>query len=211
MKNILTLILLNLITIGLMAQTEKEAYGVGAAVAKRLKAQELNVESFQKGIDDVMNGKELEFSSAEIAGAYSMFLDKSKNMVHEENKTAGEDFLAANAKKEGVTTTDSGLQYEIIKPSNGPKPTISNKVTVHYHGTTIDGTVFDSSVERGESISFPLSNVIKGWQEGVALMPKGSKYRLFIPQELAYGSRGAGPIIKPFSALIFEVELLEIE
>ncbi len=124
---------------------------------------------------------------------------------------AGEKYLEENGKREGVITTESGLQYEVLVEGNGPKPAATDKVKVHYHGTTIDGTVFDSSVERGEPTSFPLNQVIKGWTEGVQLMPVGSKYRFVIPYDLAYGERGAGESIKPFSTLIFEVELLSIE
>jgi len=138
-------------------------------------------------------------------------MQKAQQMKTEMAKAEGEAFLAENSKKEGVTTLPSGLQYKIIKPGNGPKPSLTDKVNVHYHGTTIDGQVFDSSVERGEPISFPLNGVIQGWQEGLQLMPVGSKYLLFIPQDLAYGARGAGQAIKPYAALIFEVELLGIE
>ena len=127
-----------------------------------------------------------------------------------DTKGQGEQFLAENKLREGVKTTESGLQYEVIKMGKGPKPTAESTVKVHYHGTLIDGTVFDSSVDRGEPISFALNQVIPGWTEGVQLMPVGSKFRFFIPQELAYGAREAGSI-PPYSALIFEVELLAIE
>ena len=125
-------------------------------------------------------------------------------------KEDGEKFLAENALKEGVTTTESGLQYEVIKMGRGKKPAATDKVKVHYHGTLIDGTVFDSSVDRGEPIVFGLNQVIKGWTEGVQLMPVGSKFRFYIPQELGYGAQNAGSI-PPYSTLIFEVELLGIE
>ncbi len=126
------------------------------------------------------------------------------------NLKAGQDFLDANKQKPGVVALPSGLQYEIIKEGNGPKPTAFDKVTCHYHGTLIDGTVFDSSVKRGQPAAFPLSAVIKGWTEGVALMPLGSKWRFFIPPALGYGDRQVGPTIGPNSTLIFEVELLGI-
>ena len=128
-----------------------------------------------------------------------------------ENLAAGKKFLAENAKQDGVQTTDRGLQYKVIKAGEGPKPTVENTVKVHYHGTLIDGTVFDSSVERNEPIEFQLDRVIPGWTEGLLLMPQGSKYRLFIPYHLAYGDAAAGPKIKPYSALVFDVELLEIK
>ena len=131
------------------------------------------------------------------------------NIKYGETKAQGEEFLAANKLREGVITTESGLQYEVIKQGKGPKPTADSKVKVHYHGTLIDGTVFDSSVDRGEPIEFNLNQVIKGWTEGVQLMPVGSKYKFYIPQDLGYGSRAAGQI-PPYSTLIFEVELLGI-
>jgi FKBP-type peptidyl-prolyl cis-trans isomerase FklB len=126
------------------------------------------------------------------------------------NLKAGQEFLAANKQKAGVTELASGLQYEIIKEGDGAKPTASNTVTCHYHGTMIDGHIFDSSVQRGTPASFPLSQVIKGWTEGVQLMPVGSKWRFFIPPHLGYGDRQVGSVIGPNSTLVFEVELLKI-
>ena len=123
---------------------------------------------------------------------------------------AGAKFLAENAKKEGVTTLDSGLQYEVLAEGNGPSPKATDQVTTHYHGQLIDGTVFDSSVERGQPATFPVNGVIKGWVEALQLMNVGSKWRLFVPHNLAYGDQAAGPTIKPFSTLIFDVELLSI-
>ena len=123
---------------------------------------------------------------------------------------AGEAFLSENAEREGVQTTASGLQYEVIAEGEGETPVLSSTVRVHYHGTLIDGTVFDSSVERGRPIDFPLNGVIAGWTEALQLMSPGAKYKLFIPHQLAYGDRGAGDVIKPYTTLIFEVELLEI-
>ena len=126
-------------------------------------------------------------------------------------KAEGEAFLAENAKREGVKTTESGLQYEVLEATIGQKPKATDTVRVHYEGTLIDGTVFDSSYKRGESISFPLNGVIKGWTEGLQLMAVGSKYKFFIPYQLAYGEHGAGASIPPYAALIFTVELLGIE
>lgn len=134
-------------------------------------------------------------------------LDKE---LYKEYLTENENFLTKNKEKEGVTTTASGLQYEVIKMGNGPRPTTESTVRVHYTGTLIDGSEFDSSVERGEPAEFPILGVIPGWTEALQLMPVGSKFKLYIPQDLAYGSTGAGDVIKPFSTLIFEVELLEI-
>lgn len=130
---------------------------------------------------------------------------------YEEIKAAGEEFLAANAQRPEVKTTESGLQYEVISEGNGKKPTETDVVKVHYRGTTIDGTVFDSSYDRGEPAEFPLNRVIAGWTEGLQLMSVGSKYKLYIPYQLGYGEHGAGQDIKPYSALIFDVELLEIK
>jgi FKBP-type peptidyl-prolyl cis-trans isomerase FklB len=136
-------------------------------------------------------------------------LEQSKEFLP--NKEAGEKFLAENKKKDSILVTESGLQYKIIKLGTGPKPVITDKVKTHYHGTLINGEIFDSSVQRGEPITFPVNGVIQGWVEALQLMPVGSKFKLFVPQNLAYGVRGGGQAIKPYSALIFEVELLEIE
>jgi FKBP-type peptidyl-prolyl cis-trans isomerase FklB len=137
-------------------------------------------------------------------------LQQMKKEKSEANLKAGQEFLAANAKKPGVVTLPSGLQYEIITEASGPKPSATSKVTCHYHGTLIDGTIFDSSVRRGQPATFPLNMVIKGWTEGLQLMPQGSKWRFFIPPQLGYGDRQVSAQIAPNSTLIFEVELLGI-
>ncbi len=139
-----------------------------------------------------------------------MLFQRNKEKA-EKNLQAGIDFLAANKSKSGVVALESGLQYEIIKDGNGEKPTAVSSVTCHYHGTTIDGKVFDSSVQRGSPATFPLNRVIAGWTEGVQLMPVGSKFRFYIPPHLAYGDRQVGSDIAPNSTLIFEVELLGIQ
>ena len=136
-------------------------------------------------------------------------LFQMKNEKAQQNLKAGQEFLAANKNKAGVIELPSGLQYEIISEGNGAKPSASNKVTCHYHGTLIDGTVFDSSVKRGQPATFPLNMVIKGWTEGLQLMPKGSKWRFFIPPNLGYGERQVSAQIGPNSTLIFEVELID--
>jgi len=141
----------------------------------------------------------------------AMLKQAEEDKKSEVYKVAGEKFLADNGKKPGVVTTASGLQYQVIKEGDGAHPSAESTVKVHYHGTTIEGIVFDSSVERGEPIEFPLNQVIPGWTEGVQLMSKGAKYKFFIPQELAYGSSSPTPVIAPYSCLVFEVELLSFE
>jgi len=164
-------------------------------------------ELIKQGFINGLYQSEDQWSAAE-AGQYIQ--NTITDLKYGENKRAGEQFLAENALKEGVITTESGLQYEVITMGKGAKPKATDKVKVHYHGTLIDGTVFDSSVERGEPITFGLNQVIAGWTEGVQLMPVGSKFRFYIPQELGYGAREAGSI-PAYSTLIFEVELLGIE
>lgn len=146
----------------------------------------------------------------QLLNAFFGKLEEEAKAASAEARKAGEDFLAENAKREGVTTLPSGLQYEIMTTAIGQKPVATDKVRVHYHGTLIDGTVFDSSVQRGEPAEFGVTQVIPGWVEALQLMPKGSKWKLFIPYNLAYGEQGAGGAIAPYSTLIFEVELLDI-
>lgn len=170
---------------------------------------EINIELIKKGIIEGIHQKAK--MTPEEATTYLNTTMEAKAAERNKALTAkGEEFLAENAKREEVIATESGLQYEVITMGNGEKPTAESVVKVHYHGTLIDGTVFDSSVERGEPIEFPLNGVIKGWTEGLQLMPVGSKFILYIPYQLAYGERGAGELIGPYEALIFEVELLEI-
>ena len=190
------------------------SYSIGVVLGKNLQNEGLDsvdTETLVKAINDVISGSELAVSYTESQQIFGDYLQSQKAKVHEINKAKGESFLAENAKNENVSVTESGLQYKVMEMGDGPKPSLTDKVNVHYHGTLITGEVFDSSVERGEPISFPLNGVIKGWQEGLQLMPVGSKFRFFIPQDLAYGGRGAGALIKPFSALVFDVELLGIE
>ena len=201
-------------------QMDSVSYAVGVLVAQNFKSQNvtLNPDMVAKGFASVVKGDKLSMTEAECQNVMNSFMMKNQERQAAEsakqffpNKEAGEKFLAANKKKDSVVTTASGLQYKIIKMGTGPKPVATDKVKTHYHGTLIDGTVFDSSVQRGEPISFPVNGVIPGWVEALQLMPVGSKWKLFIPQELAYGIRGGGQTIKPYSALVFEVELLEIE
>jgi len=198
-----------------MSDSKKDAsYCVGMSVGYSLDNQELSsidLDEFMQGMKDVFEQKETRFSPQIANQIIQSYLSTLNADQFEANKTEGETFLAENAKRSSVVTLPSGLQYEIMVPGNGPKPTESSEVTVHYHGTLINGTVFDSSVLRQEPASFGVTQVIKGWTEALQLMPKGSKWKLFIPQDLAYGSnpRPGGPI-KPYMTLIFEVELLEI-
>ena len=215
MKYIFVLLIALLSTNAINAQNMDEiSYSLGVVMAQNLKKEGikgLNADQLAKAITDVLEGKTLDITPEEASAKFQAYMQKQQESAHSNNKSAGEIFLAANKTKTGITTTDSGLQYEVISKGEGAMPTLNDKVNVHYHGTLITGEVFDSSVERGEPISFPLNGVIQGWQEGLQLMPVGSKYRFFIPQEIAYGNRGAGALIKPYSALIFEVELLGIE
>jgi FKBP-type peptidyl-prolyl cis-trans isomerase len=199
---------------------ENVSYAIGTMIAGNLKQQGIKVDiaELSKGITDILEGKTPRLDQAQIQQVMGAFQQQQMKEQEEKsaasagkNKEEGEAFLAKNGKREGVVTTASGLQYEILKKGDGKKPGATDKVKVHYHGTLLDGKVFDSSVERGEPISFPLDGVIKGWTEGVQLMPVGSKFKFFIPSNLAYGERGAGGDIGPGATLIFEVELLGIE
>lgn len=195
------------------------ALGVNGAVSmKGMGITELNYDVFVNGFQKSMEDEDVLISEAQSSQILNDYFQKVQMKQMEEmqvgaddNLKEGQDFLAKNKTAEGVIETASGLQYKVIKKGNGPKPTATSEVKVHYHGTLIDGTVFDSSVDRGEPAQFPLNRVIKGWTEGLQLMPVGSKYKFFIPSELAYGSnpRPGGPI-GPNMVLIFDVELLEI-
>ncbi|MEM9017748.1 MAG: FKBP-type peptidyl-prolyl cis-trans isomerase [Verrucomicrobiota bacterium] len=196
---------------------ERVSYAYGLLITRQLteRGVELDSKQFAAAMKTILDGGEPVLSEDEVSAAFDenqkALAEKNATGPDRENLEAGKKFLAENAGKEGIVETDSGLQYEVLEDGDGDKPSASNTVKVHYHGTLIDGTVFDSSVDRGEPISFPLNGVIPGWTEGVQLMPVGSKFRFFIPYHLAYGERGAGADIKPYSALIFEVELLEIQ
>ncbi len=190
------------------------SYCIGLSVAGSLKQQNLGTispEVIGEAIKDMFEGNELKYSQEEADGIIQKYLQSAMEQKFDANKGAGDAFLVENAKREGVQATASGLQYEVITEGSGAKPNETSSVTVHYHGTLPDGTVFDSSVERGEPATFGVNQVIKGWTEALQLMPIGSKYRLYIPQDMAYGANPhpGGPI-EPFMALIFEVELLEI-
>ena len=190
------------------------SYSLGVNIATNMKSQgldEVNSASMAKGIDDVLKSADLTIPLEEANQIVQSHFQKMHEAKSVEQIKPGKDYLEANKSKEGVVELPSGLQYRIMKEGNGPKPTLSDTVRTHYHGTTIDGKVFDSSVERGESITFPVTGVIKGWTEALQLMPVGSKWELVIPYNLAYGDRAQGPKIPAYSTLIFEVELLGIE
>jgi FKBP-type peptidyl-prolyl cis-trans isomerase FklB len=192
---------------------DKFSYAIGLGIGQNLLsmgAQGINVEDFAQAIADVLNRNELAMShneAREIVNKYFMELEEKMNA---ENIEKGKAFLAENAKKEGIVTLPSGLQYEVITEGNGKKPSATDRVKCHYEGTLIDGTLFDSSIKRGQPAVFGVNQVIKGWVEALQLMSEGSKWRLFIPSELGYGAQQAGEMIPPHSTLIFEVELIEV-
>lgn len=195
-------------------ELEAVSYCIGMSLAGSLQQQNLGTlspEIVGEAINDALKGNQLKYSPHEAEAIIQKFLKEQSETQFAANKEAGESFLKENASKEGVTITDSGLQYEVITEGDGELPSETSMVTVHYHGTLIDGTVFDSSVERGEPATFGVNQVIKGWTEALQLMKAGSKYRLFIPQDLAYGANPhPGGAIEPHMALVFEVELLSI-
>nr|BFF38268.1 FKBP-type peptidyl-prolyl cis-trans isomerase N-terminal domain-containing protein [Tenacibaculum mesophilum] len=212
----------------LATEVDSVSYALGLDMANKIKMNfdDMDQDLFVQGFKNGMDSTNLLVESKDINNILRAFFqkkqqEKMKQMQEEQakkaeaefgdNKKAGEEFLATNKAKEGVKTTESGLQYVVLKEGEGEVPTANSRVKVHYHGTLIDGTVFDSSVERGEPTEFGVGQVIKGWTEGLQLMRPGAKYKFFIPQELAYGAQQRGQHIKPFSALVFEVELLEIK
>ena len=193
---------------------EKLSYALGLILGNNLKG--MNIEGlitgeFTRAVEQVLNGEKLEMTEVQAQGLVQEFLREQQEAAGKAAREAGENFLAENAKREGVKVTETGLQYEVLTPALGIKPTPTDTVTCHYEGRLIDGTVFDSSYRRGEPASFPLQGVIRGWTEGLQLMSIGSKFRFFIPFDLAYGAQGAGGSIPPYAALVFDVELLGIE
>jgi len=203
------------------SELSKVSYAIGLDVGKSLQGLGTDIDrvAFTEALNAQLDGGDKARLTAEEAGKtkQAFFQKRAVKQAEERkqagasNKAAGEKFLAENAKKDGVTVTASGLQYEVLKMGDGVKPVATDKVKVHYEGKLLDGTVFDSSYKRGQPISFPLNGVIKGWTEGVQLMPVGSKFKFYIPANLAYGEHGAGAAIAPNSTLVFEVELLAIE
>ena len=197
------------------------SYALGLGIGHQLlqmNAEGLNIDDFAQAIKDVMTGGELKMKETEAQQMVQQFFAEQEALQQAANaekgkaaKAEGEQFLAENAKKEGVRTTASGLQYQVLREGNGKQPKATDQVECHYEGTLIDGTKFDSSYDRGQTATFPLNQVIAGWTEGLQLMHEGAKYRFFIPYQLAYGERGAGASIPPYAALIFDVELVAVK
>ncbi len=227
MKKIITISsIILLITVAACAKSEKLnslnekfSYSIGINFGKYIQniekqtGEKVNRKIFMQAINDVLDDSKLlltEEEQAEIGKIMQEKEQKQKGKIAMENKEKGEKFLAENKKNKSVVTTDSGLQYIVLKEGTGEKPKATDQVEVHYKGTTIDGKEFDSSYKRNSTAKFPLNQVIKGWTEGVQLMKVGAKYKFFIPSELAYGERGAGASIGPNETLIFEVELISI-
>ena len=193
---------------------EKLSYALGLIIGNTLKG--MNIEGlitgeFTRAVEQVLNGDKLEMTEVQAQGLVQEFLREQQEAAGKAAREAGENFLAENAKREGVKVTETGFQYDVLTPALGIKPTPTDTVTCHSEGRLIDGTVFDSSYRRGEPASFPLQGVIRGWTEGLQLMSIGSKFRFFIPFDLAYGAQGAGGSIPPYAALILDVELIGIE
>lgn len=204
--------------VSLKSDVDSTSYALGVLIAQNNKqslesvpgGEKINIDLLTEAFRQVLKGDSTLVTPMEANEMVSNFFQKMGEKVAQENLEAGNAFLEKNKAREGVTTTASGLQYEVITEGTGPKPVAEDMVRVHYHGTLIDGKVFDSSVDRGEPAEFPVGGVIQGWVEALQLMPVGSKWKIYLPASLAYGERGAGGDIQPNSALVFEVELLEI-
>ncbi|MBP3725914.1 MAG: FKBP-type peptidyl-prolyl cis-trans isomerase [Bacteroidaceae bacterium] len=199
---------------------KKVSYSLGLGIGQQLKqmgATDLDIEAFASAIKDVLAGNKLQIDHSEAQSHVQAYFQKKEQALQAERavkgemaRKEGEQYLADNAKKEGVVTTKSGLQYAVLREGSGRKPKATDKVKCHYEGFLTDGTVFDSSVQRGEPAVFGLDQVIAGWTEGLQLMAEGAKYRFTIPYRLAYGENGAGQTIPPYATLIFDVELIEV-
>lgn len=203
------------------SQNEKVSYSIGYDIGNNFNKQSidsLDLSQLMTGIEDGMNGKDAKLEDKERSSVMRQFqqqvMAQQAQRTQEEaskNKKEGEDFLAKNKKKDGVKTTDSGLQYKILKKGTGPSPTADDSVTVNYEGTLVDGTVFDSSYKRGKPVTFPVNGVIKGWTEALQMMHEGGQWKIFIPSDLAYGKRGTRGPIGPNEVLIFKVDLLDVK
>ena len=199
---------------------DKVSYALGIGIGHQLAnmgGSELNIDDFAQAVKDVLTGQELKVKSSEAQRIVQEYFAQQEEKINRQRQEAGkvhkeqgEKYLAENAKKDSIVTLPSGLQYQVLKEGNGRKPTAKDSVKCHYEGFLIDGTVFDSSVQRGEPAVFGLQQVIAGWTEGLQLMQEGAKYRFFIPYRLAYGEGGAGSSIPPYAALIFDVELIQV-
>jgi len=199
---------------------DKVSYALGLGIGRQLcdmGAKELNIDDFAQAIKDVVSGEKIQIDDKEAQTLVQTFFAEQEKKQRaaaaerfKEIKANGEKYLAENSKKEGVVTLASGLQYQVLREGNGKKPKATDQVKCHYEGMLIDGTLFDSSIQRGQPAVFPLNGVIAGWTEGLQLMQEGDKYRFFIPYNLGYGERGAGQQIPPFSTLVFDVELIEV-
>lgn len=192
---------------------KKISYALGLGIGQQLKS--MNIENFDakefcRSIEDVMNGRETDFSAREAQVMLSEYFEKKQAEEAQANIAAGKAYLEENGKREGVITTKSGLQYEVLTEGTGKSPKATDKVRCHYEGRLTDGSVFDSSYQRGEPADFGLNQVIPGWTEGVQLMKEGAKYRFHIPYLLGYGERGAGASIPPYATLVFDVELIQV-
>lgn len=193
---------------------DKLSYALGLGIGRQLSqmgAAEIVAEDFAQAIKDVLAGSELKVSDGEAQTIVNKFFEEKQNAQAKSAKAEGENFLAENAKKDGVVVLPSGLQYQVLKEGTGKQPKATDQVECHYEGTLINGQVFDSSYQRGQTATFGLNQVIAGWTEGVQLMKEGAKYRFFIPYNLAYGERGAGQSIPPYAALVFDVELVAVK
>ena len=201
-------------SVKLETKLDSVCYGLGIDIADNLKQQglgNLNVEAMAKGLQDILNDSELAISKVEVGPLLNEYMGQMQAEKAKEATKEGIAYLAKNGERKEVTVLPSGLQYEVLTSGSGATPGLNDKVTTHYTGTLIDGTVFDSSVERGQPASFPVSGVIKGWTEALQLMKEGDKWKLYIPYNLAYGDKGAGANIGPYAALIFEIELISVD
>lgn len=200
---------------------DKLSYALGLSIGRQLSQMgvaELNADDFAQAVKDMIDGKESQIPTNEaqqLLGEYFRQQEEKQRAEAAEKykgaKSEGEKYLTENAKKDGVITLPSGLQYQVLQEGNGKSPKATDKVVCHYEGMLVDGIMFDSSIQRGEPATFPLNGVIAGWTEGLQLMKEGAKYRFFIPYHLGYGERGAGASIPPFATLIFDVELIEVK
>lgn len=220
LKKVLTFLLLLFFSISAtraqnnQSTMDSVSYSLGILLAQNLKQQgfdSVDVPSLSQGIDDMISGNDLKVSPEEANRVVQEYMSAAQAKQYEGVIAEGQEFLKANAQREDVQTTASGLQYRVIQEGTGASPADTSQVTVHYTGKLLDGTVFDSSVERGEPVTFGVTQVIAGWTEALKMMKEGAKWELFIPYELAYGERGAGGAIPPYATLVFEVELLKVQ